>query len=93
MAEESAMNGVGTASPHPTGGRLPASDVREQPNSQAIEDNRSTLLPSASGQCSLVVRLLYKRLSVYPGSLVGFAVQFVGPCYDRGVSGWQKSPQ
>ena len=61
---------------------------REQPNSQAIEDNRSTIFPSASSQCSLVVLWLYQRLSAYPSSLVGFAVRLVRPCYDRGMSRW-----
>jgi len=68
------MNGVWTATPHPTGSRT-------------IEDNRSTSFPSASSQCSSVVLWLYLRLSAYPSALVGFAVRRVGPCYVRGVSG------
>jgi hypothetical protein len=70
------------------GFRLQTTGFREQKNSRTIEDNRSTILPSASGQCSSVVLWLYQRLNAYPSSLVGFAVRRVGPCYDRGVSRW-----
>ena len=75
------------------GFRLQATGYREQPNSRTNEDNRSTSFPSASSQCSLAVLWLYQRLSAYPGSLVGFAVRSVGPCYDRSISRWHTSPQ
>ena len=38
LAEESAMNGVGTASPHPTGGRRQASGFRRQGTAKQPND-------------------------------------------------------